>query len=234
MDSQIWRYLDIAKFIHLLSTKTLHFTRMDQFKDKFEGSYPLKNISDWDKDYPEVGDFKNFRKFICVSCWYKSDRESTAMWEIYGANGQGVAICSSEEKLNESLRWKTTIPCEVQYIDFIKDKADIINPFDVWKYKRIEFSHECEFRAASTKIPQSPGVENGFPIFGSVDDQEGFPKEGLDIPVRPDLLIEKVVFSPYAKNWYRSIIIELLSHYGLEKSIITTSELAADPVYPKQ
>ncbi len=236
MDSKIWRYLDFAKLIHLISTKTLHFTRIDQFKDKFEGSYPLKNIKDWEgPGYKPVGDFKNWRKFVCVSCWYESNRESAAMWELYGANRQGVAICSSKQRLKDGLAEPPIISYnDIEYIDFINDMADINIPHDVCKYKRIEFESECEFRAALTAIPQSPGFENGFPEFGSVDNQEGFPKEGMDIPVNLDVLIEKVVLSPYAENWYRDIITKLARHYGLDNSIITTSELAADPVYPKQ
>jgi hypothetical protein len=234
MGSQIWRYLDLARFIHLISTKTLHFTRIDQFKDKFEGSYPLKNIQDWENQYTEVGNFKNWRKFVCVSCWYKSDKESTAMWELYGANGQGIAIYSSKQRLEESLNDFSITYEDIKYIDFINDKADILTPLDIWKYKRIEFKYECEFRAALTLIPQSHQYKNGFPVFGSVDNQEGFPKEGRDIPVKLDILIEKVAFSPYVEKWYRSIVTEIASHYGLDTSVITTSELAIDPIYPKQ
>jgi len=62
MGSRIWRYIDLAKTIHLLATKTLHFTRIDQFDDKFEGSYPVQNLNDWESKYPDVGDFSHWRK----------------------------------------------------------------------------------------------------------------------------------------------------------------------------
>lgn len=34
----IWRYMDFTKFVDLLDTKTLFFTRADRFDDQFEGS----------------------------------------------------------------------------------------------------------------------------------------------------------------------------------------------------
>lgn len=37
MSDRIWRYLDLPKFIHLIAYSALHFTRVDQFRDKFEG-----------------------------------------------------------------------------------------------------------------------------------------------------------------------------------------------------
>jgi len=83
MSSRIWRYLDLAKLIHLAANRTLHFTRIDQFKDKFEGSYPIGNLKNWEYQYPGVGDFSGWRKFACVSCWYESENESAAMWELY-------------------------------------------------------------------------------------------------------------------------------------------------------
>ena len=34
----LWKYLDFHKFIDLISNKTLHFNRLDQFEDPFEGA----------------------------------------------------------------------------------------------------------------------------------------------------------------------------------------------------
>jgi len=38
LEQNIWRYLDFTKFVDLLVTNDLYFTRVDQFEDKFEGS----------------------------------------------------------------------------------------------------------------------------------------------------------------------------------------------------
>lgn len=233
MNSRIWRYLYLGKFVHLITNRTLHFTRIDQFKDKFEGSYPLKNLKEWEQQYLGVGDFQNWRKFACVSCWYESDFESAALWELYGINGHGLAISSTKKKLQDSLESNEVVYEMVKYIDFIRRKADIQTPLDAFQYKRIEYECESEFRAMLLKLPQSEGVKNGFPRFGSVDKQEGFPKAGFDISVNLEVLIEKVVFSPYAKEWYRETIKKLLACCNLPNIVVVESELSVDPVYPK-
>lgn len=234
MGSRIWRYIDLSKTIRLLATRTLHFTRIDQFDDKFEGSYPVQNLQDWESHYPEVGDFSHWRKFGCVSCWYEADDESAAMWELYSKSHQGIAILSTKDRLKNSLKSDELVFEKVKYIDFLRGKANISIPLDAFLYKRIEYESEREYRAAHFSLPQSDGCDKGFPRFGSVEKQAGFPKGGEDIPVEPEVLIEKLVLSPYAKPWYRESVADVLSKYNMNTSILTESDLAADPVYPRQ
>ncbi len=57
-NSQIWRYMDFTKFVSLLSSKSLYFTRSDQFEDLFEGAKGFKMNKDrWDSYYLEF--FRN-------------------------------------------------------------------------------------------------------------------------------------------------------------------------------
>ncbi len=35
----LWRYLDFAKFMHLLESRSLWFPRTDQFEDPLEGTF---------------------------------------------------------------------------------------------------------------------------------------------------------------------------------------------------
>jgi hypothetical protein len=234
MKSYLWRYLDFAKFVHLIATKTLHFTRIDQFKDKFEGSYPVKNIKDWERKYPDVGDFKHYRKFACVSCWYESIHESAAMWEMYGKDGQGIAIRSTEERIRGSFDDDDLVFARVKYIDFLRRKARINIPYDAFLYKRIEFKSEREFRVAIFELPESPGIDGGFPRFGSPEKQDGFPESGENREVDLELLIDSIVLSPYSKRWYRDVITNVMARYHLEGLTVAESELGQDPVYPKQ
>lgn len=234
MSAYLWRYVDLAKFVHLIATRTLHFTRIDQFKDKFEGSYPLRNLRDWERKYPEVGDFKHYRKFACVSCWYESIHESAAMWEIYGKNGQGIAIRSTRERLKESLDDDTLFFENVKYTDFLRKKAKISFPYEAFLFKRIEFKSEQEFRLAIFKLPESPGFEGGFPRLGSPEKQEGFPESGINIEVNLRSLIERIVLSPYSIKWYRDVIKDIMARYDLGSLTVAESELTLDPVYPKR
>lgn len=235
-DPTIWRYVDLAKFVALISSQKLHFTRIDQFKDKFEGSYPLKNIQEWENQFTTVGDFKNWRKFGCVSCWYQSENESASMWEIYGRNGQGIAIMSTLESLSQSIKDQdySVIYQDVKYIDFIRGKANIAIPHDAFRYKRIEYENESEYRALICSVPECHKIVDGFPVMGSVDDHHGFPEKGIDLSVDPKILIKKLVLSPYVEDWYEEIVKELLIQYGFKDIEPFKSDLSVDPIYPKQ
>jgi len=226
--------MDFAKFVHLISTKRLHFTRIDKFDDKFEGSYPVQNLEEWKGIYPEIGDFSHYRKFAVVSCWYTSGNESAAMWELYSKNYQGISILTTKQKLESSIKDDFVKYEPVKYIDFMRKKAKILIPLDVFLYKRIEFMHEREFRAFQFSIPQSDGIEDGFPNFGSPEKQGGYPKEGIDIPIDLTKLIEKIVLSPYSQKWFKNIVKKILLEHNLSNLKVCDSELTSDPLYPIQ
>jgi hypothetical protein len=38
----VWRYMSLTKFVSMLDTKSLYFSRTDKLSDPFEGSYPSK------------------------------------------------------------------------------------------------------------------------------------------------------------------------------------------------
>ncbi len=42
--TKIWRYLSFTKFVSLLATKSLFFSRADKLNDKFEGSFSDFNV----------------------------------------------------------------------------------------------------------------------------------------------------------------------------------------------
>ena len=49
-NAKLWRYMDLAKFLFLLENSSLFFTRLDHFKDKFEGALGLQyNEKNWEK-----------------------------------------------------------------------------------------------------------------------------------------------------------------------------------------
>jgi hypothetical protein len=50
----LWRYMDLAKFLHLLESRSLFFPRADKFDDAFEGASGLaERQGEWDSHYLE-------------------------------------------------------------------------------------------------------------------------------------------------------------------------------------
>jgi hypothetical protein len=41
---KIWRYMDLAKFVSLLSSEALYFACPCEFKDPYEGAYPKSHV----------------------------------------------------------------------------------------------------------------------------------------------------------------------------------------------
>jgi hypothetical protein len=42
-NAKIWRYLDLAKFLSIVSKRNIYFARADRLGNPFEGSIPLPN-----------------------------------------------------------------------------------------------------------------------------------------------------------------------------------------------
>ncbi len=122
-DDFLWRYLDLHKLIDLATNQELHFTRVDNFSDPFEGvTYRLiakryfaqksnmtspvidKTIRDQNnanskqtlESYKTESSQKQRTQFI--NCWIRSPRESVAMWNLY-SNGDSVAIKAKPKDL---------------------------------------------------------------------------------------------------------------------------------------
>lgn len=225
----LWRYIDISKYLFLLQNEKMHIPRGDQFHDKFEGSYPLKNKN----DFCGFGfDSEEWKKFVYVSCWHKSEFESDAMWRLYGLSKNGIAIVTSQHKLENVGTENGYYTEKVKYIDFINQKAQISTPTDVFHYKRLAFIHESEIRLIKTHYPPT-GIENNVP-------KNSLPLKGKELSPNGDFIgldlnefLEKVIVSPYSDKWFVNVVKKLTKKYGVDVSLVSKSELSADPIYSR-
>ncbi len=135
---KIWKYMDLGKFISLLTTKCLYFACPSQFQDLSEGTLPKTHVDALSKMLQEqfvkptlslrqqfaalspaaLQEFDDITRKgavdlrdasrtatlrFGVSCWHKSEYESEAMWKLYAAAGQGIAIESTIGQLDAAL-----------------------------------------------------------------------------------------------------------------------------------
>ena len=240
----LWRFMDFTKFLSLLKSKALFFTRADKFQDPFEGAKGLlKNKNRWDKFYIDflteairtvpggqnlnkskkelIGEAKKLLeqmntsgarqvKETFINCWYESKYESEAMWKLYtSALDQGIAIKTTYKKLYLSLNRSPDISIgKINYIDYSKNFAGINDSF--W-YKRKSFEHEREVRAV---IKDFGATEE----FGKV------------IPVKLEILIDRVYLSPTSQSWFRELVEDVMIKYKLNKKIFV-SDMNALPFH---
>jgi len=208
--AKIWRYIDLARLVALLSSRSLYFPRLDQLDDPFEGSLSKAEFDHW-KEVAEAGErdgtlpahwkgryldillgnSRRARKAVYVNCWHLSDSESEAMWRLYSPSGQGVAVQSSYETLANVLPAKIYNGCYlglVRYTDHHREQMPGGNIFNAVTHKRRAFEHEKEVRAVIWFGDRGPDVDR---------DQVDNPL-GLSVPLEPHALIESIFVSPAA------------------------------------
>jgi len=198
---KIWKYMDLAKFISLLSKESLYFACPREFNDPFEGYFPKNYAQDYAGKYIKIiEDLTSKRDEFAgasvnpkdrqlvdakikelddaingintslimeieenisqsgVSCWHKSEYESEAMWKLYTASGQGIAIESTIGQLKDSIINEESL--EIKSVTYLSEddpkKED--GKLDILFWKRKAFEHEKELRATISLKEKGKGA----------------------------------------------------------------------------
>lgn len=254
-DIPIWRYMDLTKFISILDKNALFFTRADKLGDPFEGSSTeaiLKSRSKSEIHSQKTGKrlpIKSISKNVIkskilntiVSCWHMNKSESAAMWRLYLASNEGIAIKStysrfiksfpkkfvSGEKFNEdgSDRHFYIYITRVKYIDF--NSYHQKSHLNLFALKRKSFQHEQELRA----IVQDHSWQGDRLLFPEDDPRySAFLLGGEYIRINMKQLIEAVYVSPTAPSWFTDVVTSVIKKYGFKFPVIQ-SDLSKNPVY---
>jgi len=229
-NTKIWRYMNFTKFVSLLDTKSLFFSRSDKLGDPFEGSVSKANVNLRPTVYPGIPEMtlnqsseyaEKLRFHTYLNCWHMNEDESVAMWKIYAKNNTGIAIQSTYQRLVDVLKDDDEVYIgAVNYIDYVEDWLP--EGFASWQYvhKQNSFKYENELRAVIQKIPhRSKGTDINIP--GPL---------GINISIKIENLIEDIYISPTSPEWFHSLINSILEKYEWNKKAIF-SKLSNTPVY---
>jgi hypothetical protein len=150
---EMWRFMDLLKFTHLLETSSLWFSRLDLLDDPREGrftNFELQHV----RASGELGEVffraaELSRRHSFVNCWFGSKEESIAMWKLFGS----VAIRTSAAKIITAL----TSASQTIYmgrVKYLKWQSDIMSP-DIHSRvmvvrKSSPYTHESEVRLLIT------------------------------------------------------------------------------------
>ncbi len=225
--------MDFAKFVFLISTKSLFFCRADLLGDPFEGSYSKANVKlrpyvykvlEQDQFIKMTNQMANFAKWIrewtYVNCWHANEYESAAMWDLYGKTNHAVAIVTDYKTLRAVLPEKVYLGL-VNYIDYEKEWLPEGNTFYPFVHKRKSFEHEREVRAIIQEFP----VEDNRIALGKKNQISG-----IKIEVDVNVLIKRIYVSPVTQDW----IVELTKEVARKFDIIAPvqkSNLYSSPVF---
>lgn len=236
-DVKIWRYLDFTKFVSLLDTNSLYFSRADKLGDPYEGSTPIFNKLNWKTVYKgilsqEVLDASTtedrkfslwMREWTLINCWHMNEIESAAMWKLYAQTNEAVAIQSTYSLLRASLPENSYIGI-VKYIDYNKEWMPENNALYPFIHKRQSFIHERELRAVICDPPLKILDD------GQSADRKPNPESGRLVPIDLDTLIQNIYVAPTCSEWFRQLVGNVVDKYGLSVSI-AHSAIDQPPTY---
>jgi hypothetical protein len=224
----IWRYMALDKFIDLLETKSLFFTRIDKFNDPFEGYlYPeyytkrYVNLSEEESKSAKKESLhyinSNITK-VYANCWHANKYESEAMWKIYGGNNLSIAIkttissliSSFGNLLNKNKRQETCSGL-VNYIGPNDGKFVIADIADYALHKRKAFEHEKEYRLICINNARTR-------------------KPGFGLPINFDDLVKSIYISPLSSPWQQEVVRKILKKYNKDIEPIT-SDINKNNIY---
>jgi hypothetical protein len=230
-DCTLWRYLDFTKFVSLLQTRKLAFSRSDLFEDPFEGTWPKATIKLVRQHNEQNGipahslqelidAMPRFQRMNYISCWTAQEHESAAMWKLYLKSNEGVAIRTCHSRLSAILERSPLSVCTtlVRYIDY--DTTPIPIRSVMWPFvcKRASFSHESEWRAIvwAGRDKNRPHIEQDATI--------------VFVDADPLELITSVHVAPTAPKWFGELVVGVCGQFGLDAPIVR-SGLYDRPAY---
>ena len=192
-------------------------SRSDKFEDQYEGTFSeptYEEIKKLSVNNPEFLDYyKSHREKVVVSSWHINEYESFAMWQIFTQNSEGLAIQSTIGRLQNAVIPETKYEQfigEVNYIDYKKEYIPFDDVFFPFLFKRKSFQYEREVRIISDISSCNIKIN-----------------DGMKIDVDINQLIEKIYIHPKSENWYKNLVIELVSKLGFDFTI-EKSDLESD------
>ncbi|MEY4011690.1 MAG: hypothetical protein RIT22_814 [Bacteroidota bacterium] len=216
-DTIVWKYLDLSKFLDLLLSRKLFMSRSDKFEDQYEGTFSEPTYEEIKKlaiNNPDFLDYyKTHREKVAISSWHINEYESFAMWQIFTQNSEGLAIQSTIGRLQKALEPEKNLKQyigQVNYIDYKKEYIPFDDMFFPFLFKRKSFQYEREVR-----------------IISDTSETKIHINDGIKINVDISQLIDKIYIHPKSENWYKNLVIELVSKLGFDIEI-EKSDLESD------
>lgn len=239
----LWRYMDLPKFISLISRKEIYFASANSFEDIFEGAKGILDKKDkWDSFYLDF-----FEKSI-LTAPFQDQNELTI--EKVKADSERLL-----KQLNESgnlQRKYTFISCwhlneyesEAMWKLYSKDVSNALaikttfgnlyealdrNPYiDIGKVKYIDYKKRfTSINGAFWYKRKSFEYEKEV---RAIITKHDITSKGIYIPIDIKKLILGVYVSPYASTWFVDVVKDVVQKYRLNIPV-SYSQMLEKPFY---
>lgn len=243
METKLWRYMDFTKYMSMLSSAGIYFSRSDCFEDLFEGAKGIKKLKNkYDLKYLEF--FKEMIKtppegYTCQL----SDEEIQQHAQLLL---QTLEVVGNEAKTSTFINCWHESPHESEamwrlYSSFLPNAIAIQTT-----YKRLYESLGCETDIKIGRIKYIDLNNN----YASVNNafwrkRKSFEHEkevralivndeckdtGKIIPCEIGILIEAIFISPQAPEWFANLVNDVNEKYSVNIKI-SRSELLEEPFF---
>jgi hypothetical protein len=242
-NSKLWRYMDFTKYVSLLASSGLYFTRADSFEDQYEGAKGLKkNKGKWDSHFLEF--FRNAIKNPPPG--YKQELsdvevENQASKLLADLEHGGIAQkqrtfvnCWHESEHESEAMWRL-------YSSFLANAVAVRTTYGSLYHSLGRNPSVSIGRVQYIDLKKNyAGVNDAFwrkrksfeherevrAVVQDFDCQE----QGKLLTCDLAQLIEAVFVSPKAPAWFAELVTDVNKKYGVKVSV-STSELIEEPFF---
>jgi hypothetical protein len=218
--------MDLSRFLMMIHSRSIWFSRADRFDDAFEGSISevTRQVLKFGPDVtPEMVEHFDrvhlwWKQWTFVSCWQESDHENALMWAAYAP--QGVAVRTTYAKLAGHLPENAFIS-PMMYKDFSRE---LVPEGTQIRYfvKRHYFKDEREVRSIIIDTPPPNAM-------GTEDLEQINQTNGLAIPMELSSLLDAIVCRPFAPANEVEMITKVVQSAGLS-TMVVRSVLSGEPL----
>jgi hypothetical protein len=208
LTQEIWRYMDLWKFLDIIDNSRMYLSQASQFQDKLDGRIPNHTLKSADKGHPlkQIDSFsESSLKFShYISCWSSEAKETYPMWKVYSDYRTAVAIKTTVSDLIDSIseEEKDIYIGKIKYVNPNENYLFNGNTFQFFFEKRDYFSFENEIRILTTL--EYNGNQELLKL-----------PPGTFVKTKPEFIIKEIKLAPLASDSFKNLIELKLSNAGL-------------------
>ncbi|MBQ4789472.1 DUF2971 domain-containing protein [Pectobacterium versatile] len=160
------------------------------------------------KDFSYQDLHEKMKDFIDVSCWHSNERESMAMWKIYGEDDFSVCVITDVGRIKRSIiekdEYKVLI-AKVKYLIYENEHFEI-------KHMLAQYMHKTDFYA----------YENEVRIIGYNPDSNIYEERrepGTFININLQELIQEIRISSTSPDWFFDLVSSICKKFSLDVKV---------------
>lgn len=235
--AKLWRYMDFAKYISILSSNSLFFSPAANFEDIFEGAKGASSRKEtWD----------NYYKSFLISAISNPPIELVNKQTPEEIEQNAARLLNDIHSFGEVAREETFINCwhenqnesEAMWKLYSKDTTNAIciqttyesfycalgcNPdIEIGQVNYIDFSKQFAPVNGSYWYKRK-SFEHEKEVRAIIHSMQSKDKRGIAVPVDMNLLITNIFISPTAPKWFTEVVCDINEKYLVKAPVIQSS-----------